>query len=378
MHRVAECNVDVRDVDRVSCALGIDVADVEIDVAHIDFGNNGPAIDVRHVDHTLPGPVIEVGDVDHGVELRVHGVAERNVDVRDVDRVSLALGIDVADVEIDVAHIDFGNNGPAIDVRYVDHTLPGPDIDVRDVDDRLEWPVYRVAERNVDVRDVDHTLLGPDADIADVEISLNRADNGLMQRENDAPDVEVVTDAASDATLAIRDEPLPPVVPDRATLIRGFRLLAERIPGFIHLTPDETRRMIRASALDEDMIAAALVAADVWERAQAKIWLKMTPEELRELDATIRESDDVIRELRILLKGMEDANRVRKHRRGKAILSLYKGLEISVDSYEGRYNYMRPYFENMQRAYMKNRKRSKEKGGVTSPPSPGTAGGSGD
>ena len=191
-----------------------------------------------------------------------------------------------------------------------------------------------------------------------------------MQREkNDSPGAEVVTGASDHAQLAVRDEPLPPVVPDPPTLIRGFRLLAERIPGFRQLSSEEERAMIRASALDPEMIAAGLVAAEVWD--QSRVWTRMPAEELRELDATIRESDDVIRELRILLKGMEGANRVRKHRRGTAILDLYKGLAIAVGGRSGD-NRLRPYFENMRQAYMKNRKRRKEKGAAAASPSPGT------
>ncbi|MGZ5442080.1 MAG: hypothetical protein ACXW5U_11440 [Thermoanaerobaculia bacterium] len=197
-----------------------------------------------------------------------------------------------------------------------------------------------------------------------------------MQSENEVPDVEVVSDPADDSLLTVRDEPLPPVVPDRATLIRGFCGLAERIPGFTQLTPEETRKMIRLSELDEELIVAALAAADAWDRAQATFWLKMTPDELHELDKTVRDTDDVIRELRVLLRGIEGANRVRKHRRGTAIFGLYRGLQILVHSGSGHDNFMRPYFENMRRAYLKNRKPRKAKaneGGT--PPSPDPAGG---
>ena len=45
--------------------------------------------------------------------------------------------------------------------------------------------------------------------------------------------------------------------------------------------------MIRVAALDQEMIANGLTAAEVWD--QSRFWTRMTPEELRELDATIRE-----------------------------------------------------------------------------------------
>jgi hypothetical protein len=211
-----------------------------------------------------------------------------------------------------------------------------------------------------------------------------------VQRENDAPGdegvtgeaevvtgtAEVVAGAGDAAPIAVRDEPLPPVVPDPATLIRGFRLLAERIPGFRPLTAEESRAMVRASELGPEMIAAGLVAADVFD--EAGVWLHMTPEELRALDTRIRDNDDAIDAARILLKGMEGANRVLKHRRGKGILALYAGLGIAVRSHSGRAVHLRPYYENMQRAYMKNGKRKKEKAPVTSPPPPDTGDGSSD
>jgi hypothetical protein len=130
--------------------------------------------------------------------------------------------------------------------------------------------------------------------------------------------------------------------------------------------------MIRASELDEELIVAALAAADAWDRAQATMWLHMSPEELRELDQTIRDNDDVMRELRVLIRGIEGGNRVRKHRRGTAIFGLYRGLQIAVDSRSTSDHYMRPYFENMRRAYMKNRKprKAKAKEGATAPPPP--------
>jgi hypothetical protein len=277
----------------------------------------------------------------------VHSVLRPDIDVRRVDPTSVALNIDLAGVEIHVCDVDLASTGRATNDANLDAGNTNREIDVAGLGRARESHVDMPRMLNIDVRSID---------------------NGPMQRENDAPDVEVVTDASSDTPLAVRDEPLPPVVPDRATLIRGFRLLAERIPGFTHLSPEETRKMIRASELDEELIAAALVAADVWDRTQTQAWLRMTPEELRELDTDIRDSEAVLGELRILLKGMEGANRVRKHRRGKAIFNLYRGLQISIEGPSGRNNYMRPYFENMQRAYMKTRKRKKEKEPVASPP----------
>jgi hypothetical protein len=52
----------------MSGALNIDLAGVEIDVAHIDFGDNGAGIDVRHVDFGNADTATDVADVDRMLE----------------------------------------------------------------------------------------------------------------------------------------------------------------------------------------------------------------------------------------------------------------------------------------------------------------------
>ena len=243
----------------------------------------------------------------------------------------------------------------SVDVAIIDCRRFGHKLDVADID-------FPYSATGIDVAHIDSGRIAPKSDVTGVE---NAMASCAMQKDEDAPDVEVVPAARTDdAQIVTRDEPLPPVVPDPATLIRGFRLLAERIPGFQHLSKEKVRSMIRVSELDPEMIAAGLVAAEVWPGAN--FWMHMTAEELRVLDTTIGETDAVIEQMKILLDGMIGANRVRKHQRGKAILMLYKGLEIEVEGRLGD-NRLRPYFENMRRAYMKNRKRRKAKAEAVEP-----------
>ena len=58
---------------------------------------------------------------------------------------------------------------------------------------------------------------------------------------------------AEDATL--------PVLASPAVLIHGFRYLQQRIPGFIQLSAEEKRALIRVASLDPDFIEAGIRAA---------------------------------------------------------------------------------------------------------------------
>lgn len=178
-----------------------------------------------------------------------------------------------------------------------------------------------------------------------------------MQSDSDDEDVIV---PSSDAQLTIHQEPLPAVLPVPDTLIRVFRLLQDRIPGFTQLSIEEERSMIRASHLDPEFISDSLVAAEVWDKTQ--FFTAMTSHEMHQLDADIREWDSLEKELAVLLKGISGANRKRRHRLGTAVLDLYFGLRMQANQPEN--NHLRPYFERMKKSYMKNRKtRGKAKKG---------------
>lgn len=172
----------------------------------------------------------------------------------------------------------------------------------------------------------------------------------------DLPDKKEVTVESGDAPLVLQGEPLPPIVPTPQTLIRVFRLLREVIPDFTQLSIEEERSMIRASHLDPEFIADALLVAEVWE--QAKLHSGMTAEELRELDAAILHWDAVEKEFLVTAKGIAGANRKRRYRRGKAVLDLYFGLRMAVRR-PGN-SYLLPYYERMKRSYMRNRKTTRK------------------
>jgi hypothetical protein len=163
------------------------------------------------------------------------------------------------------------------------------------------------------------------------------------------------------------DETLTRAVPRPEALVQGFRQLRERIPGYHVLSRKEERSILRTAYLDPELIQSGLTAAEVWAEQRIQRFAGMTAEEMQALDTEIRAWDDVERDLRVLLAGITGANRDRKHRLGKSVLSVYKFLGIELSGPRSENTHLRPYFEAMKRAYMKNR-RTRGKAAPSSPP----------
>lgn len=165
----------------------------------------------------------------------------------------------------------------------------------------------------------------------------------------------VETDAPSELPVLLKGGDVARLLPlaDPVTLVDGLRQLQQWIPQFIQLTLREEQSMNRAAHLPPEFLAAGLHAAGVWEGT--KQTTGMTAEELRELDGDTRSWDDVAREMRAVLKGIDDANLTRKHRLGRAILDLYWMLGTLRRS--PAHAHLRPYYEEMKRAYRLSRKK---------------------
>jgi hypothetical protein len=155
--------------------------------------------------------------------------------------------------------------------------------------------------------------------------------------------------------LAVAETP-PPVPVEAEMLVQGLRFLQQRIPGFIQLSVREKRSYARAANLDPEFLENGLHAAGAWRQTQQM--LGRTAEELRQEDDEIRRWDDAIRELRVFTDGMAAANLQRKHRLGAAILLMYWSLGDHFRRYrtDDPQSYMRPYYENMRRAYLRTQK----------------------
>lgn len=175
-------------------------------------------------------------------------------------------------------------------------------------------------------------------------------------------DDDPLPDEASEAKLVASTDDVPDLVNDArlllanpGALIEAFRYLQQRIPGFIQLSPEEERSLIRVSSLDPEFVEAGLRAGSVW--SETKQIVGRSGEELRQEAEEIRGWDEFESEIRALLDGVSAANRKRRHRLGAAILALYNILGITIDTESRRH--LRPYYEEMKRAY-KNRKRKRD------------------
>jgi hypothetical protein len=163
------------------------------------------------------------------------------------------------------------------------------------------------------------------------------------------PDVTVTT--LHPETMVV---PAEPAQADPEMLVQALRYLQQRVPGFVQLSVEEEQSMTRAAHLDPEFIDRGIHAAGAWSHAEMLVGRSAV--ELRQEVDDIRHWDEVERELHALLKGISAANLKRKHRLGKAILLIYKNLGIWM-GFDSR---LRPYYEEMKRAYMKRRKKTRK------------------
>jgi hypothetical protein len=146
-----------------------------------------------------------------------------------------------------------------------------------------------------------------------------------------------------------------PLLVDAEMLLTGLRQLKDRIPDYVHLTPREARGMGRAANLDPEFVSASLHA--VSSAPDAKTLFGWSAEELRQLDEDSRRWDDVERELRIVLKGISDANRKRKNTLGSALLIVYAIVRRIVKN--PGMEWLRPYYDEMRAASKRRRQRAR-------------------
>lgn len=146
----------------------------------------------------------------------------------------------------------------------------------------------------------------------------------------------------------------PPVLAEPEMLVAAMRYLQKRIPEFTHLSLDEKRSHARAANLDPEFIEHGLQAACVFRSTEMLV--HRTGEELQQEQEEARRWDQVIVELKALTAGIEAANLKRKHRLGKAILRIYKMIGIYLQGDGSEDVHMRPYFENMKRAYARTQR----------------------
>ncbi len=149
-------------------------------------------------------------------------------------------------------------------------------------------------------------------------------------------------------------------VADPATLIAAFRYLQQRIPGFTQLTVPEQRAMMSVIYLDPEFAEIVLTGASAWPAL--KKTLGVTADELREEDEAIGRLEALSREIEVLRKGVDGAIATRRHRLGTTILQIYSIFGTLLK--DPAHAHLRPYYEDMKRAYRRRGKKApKKKGG---------------
>lgn len=169
----------------------------------------------------------------------------------------------------------------------------------------------------------------------------------------DDPEVEDAI-IEPDTQMVIAEEVLPPAPITIDALIQACRLLQQRIPGFDQLSVEEKQRLVRVASLDPEFLAAGIEAMCVCDDYSAAVGY--TGEELRDLSARIERRAELQREFQRLADGVGAVLLKERHDLGNAVLIFYSLLGTDLRSPYTAKRHMRPYYEDMKRAYMKRRK----------------------
>jgi hypothetical protein len=109
------------------------------------------------------------------------------------------------------------------------------------------------------------------------------------------------------------------------------------------------------ASLNPEFLAAGIEAICVCDDYRGAVGY--SGEELRAMAARIERKAELQREFQRLADGVGAAVLKERHLLGNAVLIFYSLMGQALrDPRTPRQRHMRPYFETMQRAYMKNRK----------------------
>jgi hypothetical protein len=158
----------------------------------------------------------------------------------------------------------------------------------------------------------------------------------------------------AESDLLVVSPTSPPALAEPEMLVAGLRDLQQRIREFTHLSWQEKRAHARAASLDPEFLESGIHAAAVWRDTEMVVG--RGDEELRQEQEEIRRWDAVIVEMRAVLDGIEAANLKRKYRLGSAILQIYRMIGIYLRGGRPEDVLLRPYYENMKRAYLRTKR----------------------
>jgi hypothetical protein len=193
-----------------------------------------------------------------------------------------------------------------------------------------------------------------DRDGGSVNVSDAAANPVASSDMQDDTEVRIAT-IEPDAQVVIAEEVLPPAPITTDALIQACRLLQQRIPGFDQLSAEERQRLVRVASLNPEFLAAGIEGMCVCDDYRAAVGY--SGEELRELSARIERRAELQREFQRLADGVGAALLKERHDLGNAVLIFYSMLGMDLrHPRNAAKRHMRPYYEDMKRAYMKNRK----------------------
>ncbi len=172
---------------------------------------------------------------------------------------------------------------------------------------------------------------------------------------------EESADPSLPATVDASTAPLEP-----AALREGLNQLEERIPGFTHLTVKERRSRVRRATVDREFAESCIAAARKMPRV--KPVLGLSGDDMQELQDLIGEWKTSIAQVRLFLRGLEDANLEREYLLGSTCLEVYAMAKNEVRFPHSRH--LIPHVENMARAYARSlqKRAAKKKKKMEEPP----------
>ena len=140
------------------------------------------------------------------------------------------------------------------------------------------------------------------------------------------PEIPSTPDSPASA-LTVQDAAAGPGSVHPEAFIEVIQRIERLIPGYLHLSVDDQRSMLRVAFLDPEFIRNGVQACANW--GDLAWYFEWNGDEVRNEEAEILRWDAAIRRFRIVLEGMEGANLQRKHRLGKKMLSVYRHLKTT-------------------------------------------------
>jgi len=159
------------------------------------------------------------------------------------------------------------------------------------------------------------------------------------------------------------DKPL--LTPEQ--VVDQLRALREQIPEFVQLPRDEADQIRREATVTIDFARAAITAVGTSEIVQSVIG--NTPAELHQAEDELSRWSVVENEFRSILRGVNLANLMRRHRIGRVVLQAYHVSKQLVR--EEAHAQLLPHVEAMSRIKRFSRRRTKPSAEVDpQPPAP--------